>query len=98
MSRIHTTALFILLAGIASCSRTSSPAETQRGAALDQNRPPQAGAAPAKCNDLPSADDLKKWLRSAPGTEGEAGGLFSGKREWGAIVNRQGEICATAVA
>ena len=92
--------LFALLAGtVAGCSRaSSSPAETQPGAAADLNRPPQAGGARANCSDLPSADDLKKWLRTAPGTEGEAGGLFSGKMEWATVVNRQGEICATAVA
>jgi uncharacterized protein GlcG (DUF336 family) len=91
------TVLALLLVG--GCSKTAaSRGETQAGAATDLNRPPQAGAAQAKCNDLPSADDLKKWLRAAPGTEGEAGGLFSGKMEWGTIVNRQGEICATAVA
>jgi len=42
------------------CSKPSSPAETQAGAASDLNRPPHAGAAPAKCSDLPSAEDLKK--------------------------------------
>ena len=90
--------LIVAAAGCAQSSRSNSPAETQAGAAADQNKPPQAGRAAAKCSDLPSADDLTKWLRTAPGVEGEAGGLFSGKREWGAIVNRQGEICATAVA
>ena len=59
--------------------RSESPASSRRGR--------------AKCSDLPSSGDLKKWLRAAPGVEGEAGGLFSGKMEWGAIVNRQGEIC-----
>jgi uncharacterized protein GlcG (DUF336 family) len=82
----------------AACSRTASPSETQQGAAADLNRPPQAGGASAGCGDLPSADDLKKWLRAAPGVEGDAGGLFSGQMEWATIVNRQGEICATAVA
>jgi hypothetical protein len=82
------------------CSNASgtSPAETQPGAASDLNRPPQAGAARATCRDLPSGDDLKKCLRTAPGVEGEAGGLFSGKMEWATVVNRQGEICATSVA
>jgi len=47
---------------------------------------------------LPGAADLKKWLQQSPHEGGEAGGLFSGQREWGAIVNRQGVICATAVA
>jgi uncharacterized protein GlcG (DUF336 family) len=88
------TALFVA----AGCSPSNSPAETQAGAAADRNRPPPAGGAGAACKHLPSADDLKKWLRTAPGVEGEAGGLFSGQMEWAAIVNRQGVICATAVA
>jgi uncharacterized protein GlcG (DUF336 family) len=95
----HAVTIGILLLGTAGCSKTaSSPAETQAGAAADLNRPPQTGGARATCSDLPSSDDLKKWLRAAPGVEGEAGGLFSGKMEWGTIVNRRGEICATAVA
>jgi uncharacterized protein GlcG (DUF336 family) len=80
------------------CSKPSSRAETQPGAAADLTRAPQAGGDRATCRDLPAADELKKWLREAPGTGGEAGGLFSGKMEWAAIVNRQGEICTTAVA
>lgn len=89
-----------LFASISACSRqsTRSPAEVQAGSAADQNRAPHAGAARAECKDLPSVDDLKKWLRQAPGEGGEAGGLFSGKMEWAAVVNRQGEICATAVS
>jgi uncharacterized protein GlcG (DUF336 family) len=88
------------LAGLAACSTSqpSSGQETQVGSAADQSRGPREGAANARCKDLPSANDLKNWLRAAPGTGGEAGGLFSGKMEWGAIVNRQGEICATSVA
>ena len=90
------------LAVAAACSkaesRQPSPAETQAGSAADQSRGPREGAASARCRDLPSRDDLKKWLRQAPSEGGEAGGLFSGKMEWAAIVNRQGEICAVAVA
>jgi uncharacterized protein GlcG (DUF336 family) len=70
---------------------------TQQGSAAAQSRGAREGAANAGCGDLPSADDLRKWLREAP-SQGEAGGLFSGKMEWAAIVNRAGEICATAVA
>ena len=89
----------LLAVAAASCSKApSSPAGTQPGAAADLNKPPQAGAARASCSDLPSADALKKWLRTAPGVEGEVGGLFSGKMEWAAIVNRSGEMCAIAVA
>src|SRR5438874_2701891 len=102
MSRRCLSLVFVsaLVAGTVRCSNRSgsSPAETQPGAASDLNRPPQAGAAHASCRDLPSANDLKKWLRTAPGVEGEAGGLFSGKMEWATVVNRQGEICETTVA
>jgi uncharacterized protein GlcG (DUF336 family) len=100
MFRTRTVTLFFLLMSIAigACSSNQSPAETQPGAADDLNRAPQAGGARAACADLPSAEDLKKWLRAAPGVEGEAGGLFSGQMEWAAIVDRQGTICATAVA
>jgi uncharacterized protein GlcG (DUF336 family) len=46
----------------------------------------------AGCSTLPSAADLKKYLKAAPDS-GEAGGLFHGKAEWGAIVNRNGQVC-----
>jgi uncharacterized protein GlcG (DUF336 family) len=101
MSRTPTAVVLagVLAVAAAHCSKaSSSPAETQPGAAADLNTPPQAGAVRATCADLPSAADLKKWLREAPGVEGEAGGLFSGKMEWAAIVNRSGEICVVAVA
>lgn len=76
---------------------SGSPAETQAGSANAESQGAKAGSAGSSCGDLPSASDLKKWLREAPG-EAHAGGLFDGKMEWASIVNRQGEICATAVA
>src|SRR4029079_13788645 len=93
-----------MAAGLAAaCSKVESnkasaadPATTQPGSAADQSRGAKAGAAPAGCGDLPSADDLQKWLREAP-SQGEAGGLMSGRMEWASIVDRAGEICATAV-
>src|SRR5207237_879413 len=93
------TCVLVALTAVA-CERAgqNQRAETQPGAALDQSRGTQAGAAPANCKNLPSADDLKKLLRAAPGEGGEAGGLFSGKMMWGSVVNRNGEICATAVS
>lgn len=45
------------------------------------------------CEGLPSADQLRLGLATAPTTGGDAGGLFHGFRMWGAIVNRAGEIC-----
>jgi uncharacterized protein GlcG (DUF336 family) len=71
--------------------------KTQAGSAATANAGPKAGAHDAGCGDLPSADDLKKFLKQAPGEGGPAGGLFDGKMEWAAVVNRKGELCAVAV-
>jgi uncharacterized protein GlcG (DUF336 family) len=100
MGRLPVAIVLAFTVGAAACagSGSSSPAETQQGGAADANRAPQAGGARSECSDLPSAAALKRWLREAPGVEGEAGGLFSGKMEWASVVNRRGEICATAVA
>lgn len=46
----------------------------------------------ATCNDLPSASELQQAMRDAA-TIPNAGGLFGGARMWGAVVNRNGEIC-----
>ena len=75
----------------------SGPATTQPGSAAEQSRGPRQGAAAAACRDLPSADDLKKWLAQAP-AQSEAGGLMSGRMEWAAIVDRSGHVCVAAVA
>ena len=47
----------------------------------------------ANCSDLPSASELRKAMLAAA-TIPNAGGLFGGSRMWGAVVNRDGEICA----
>lgn len=49
-------------------------------------------SAAAGCADLPNAGDVARFLRLAPDS-GEAGGLFHGRAEWGAIVNRAGTVC-----
>jgi uncharacterized protein GlcG (DUF336 family) len=51
-----------------------------------------------RCDELPSADDLRKYLLDAPARGGEAGGLAHGKYSWAAVVNRSGEICSAAVS
>jgi len=54
-------------------------------------------AAPAsKCSALPSASALADFLAAAPTVNGTVGGLFNGTRMWGAVVNRDGELCAYA--
>jgi uncharacterized protein GlcG (DUF336 family) len=71
------------------------PSKTTRAAA-EPARPFQPPG--GRCAGLPTQDQLKQWLRAAPSQGGDAGGLTGGKFEWAAIVNREGELCAVAVA
>jgi uncharacterized protein GlcG (DUF336 family) len=68
---------------------------------------PTAATAQGPCGDLPSSAQLRGWLNNAatgtginaalgPGTD--AGGIFGGARMWGAIVNRQGQVCAVVTS
>ena len=59
------------------------------------------------CSGLPSAAQLKGFLQNAAAGAGIAaelgptknvGGLFNGTRMWGAVVNRDGELCAFATS
>src|SRR5438046_1044733 len=58
--------------------------------------------AEANCKNLPSDAQLKALLIAAqagsPNSPGEAGGIFHGTKMWGAIVNRDGELCSVAVS
>jgi uncharacterized protein GlcG (DUF336 family) len=54
--------------------------------------------AAGNCSNLPGVDNLKSLLAKAPGNGGDAGGLFHGTREWAAVVNREGEVCAVAAS
>jgi uncharacterized protein GlcG (DUF336 family) len=82
------------------CSQApgNSGAQAPATATPDGDQNQRANAAKAGCRNLPSARDLREYLQRAPNEGGEAGGLFSGKMEWAAVVNRAGEICASAVA
>jgi uncharacterized protein GlcG (DUF336 family) len=52
----------------------------------------------ANCAGLPTAAELHTLLAAAPGTGGDAGGLFHGENMWGAVVNRDGRICSFATS
>ena len=72
-----------------------------RGPATRDESQPAQTSSPARsrgCEDVPKAADLKKLLQDAPSQNGDAGGLNHGKAMWGAIVNRDGELCALAVS
>jgi uncharacterized protein GlcG (DUF336 family) len=47
---------------------------------------------------VPTAADLKKLLQQAPAQNGDAGGLNHGMAMWGAVVDRDGLLCALAVS
>jgi uncharacterized protein GlcG (DUF336 family) len=77
---------------------SSAPPAGGAGQSAATSTTARAGGPPAGCQNLPRAGDLKEYLRRAPAEGGDAGGMFGGKLEWAAVVNRNGEICATAVA
>src|SRR5207253_2342235 len=58
--------------------------------------------AQGNCQNLPNDSQLKALLVAAqagsPASPGDAGGIFHGKKMWGAIVNRDGALCAVAVS
>jgi uncharacterized protein GlcG (DUF336 family) len=65
--------------------------------------PPPAivATAPANCAGLPGAAQIKTLLKGAgsqAAPNGDAGGLFHGERMWGAVVNREGKLCAVAAS
>ena len=48
------------------------------------------------CSAVPTATQLKSYLQSSTSTD--VGGLFQGSRMWGAVVNRDGVLCAVATS
>ncbi len=50
----------------------------------------------ANCKDLPGKQQLREAMRNAAENYGTIGGLFQGTRMWGAIVNRDGQVCTLA--
>ena len=48
---------------------------------------------PSNCQGLPNEAQLRALLISAQTSGGTVGGLFNGTRMWGAVVNRDGEVC-----
>ncbi len=99
-------AILGLLAGLLTCGLLSlSPTSATAQGPSPGAQGPQG--AQARCADLPNATQLRGWLNSAatgtgisgvlgPGTD--AGGIFGGARMWGAIVNRQGEVCVAVTS
>jgi len=51
-----------------------------------------------RCQNLPSESELRQLLVQAQNVNKPIGGLFEGTRMWGAVVNRDGEVCAYATS
>src|SRR3954469_1257008 len=93
MTRVSALALATLLfAVLTACNG----APTTR----DESHPPDSASPPRSqgCRDVPDAAALKKLLQDAPSQNGDAGGLNHGKAMWGAVVDRNGQLCALAVS
>ncbi len=91
----------VLTAGFLSGALAISLLACNRGPATRDESHPAESASPARsrgCEDVPKAADLKKLLQDAPSQNGDAGGLNHGKAMWGAIVDRDGALCAMAVS
>ncbi len=95
--RTQVLLLALAIVTVSGCSNRSR-GETQPGAANDLNQGTPTGQAAAKCDALPSKADLRQAVRRAPDVEGEAGGLFSGRAEWAALVDREGHVCAVVAS
>jgi uncharacterized protein GlcG (DUF336 family) len=81
-----------LVAGLVACN--TGPKTRDESHPVESASPPRSNG----CQDVPDANALKKLLQDAPAQNGDAGGLNHGKAMWGAIVNRDGELCALAVS
>lgn len=57
-----------------------------------------AASASSNCQNLPTAAQLHDLLVQAANVNKPIGGLFDGTRMWGAVVNRDGEICSYATS
>jgi uncharacterized protein GlcG (DUF336 family) len=70
-------------------------------AGLDATAPPanvpQRGKGTSECEGVPNPEQLKQLLQQAA-SAGQVGGLFEGRKEWAAAVNRDGKLCSVAAS
>lgn len=98
-SRVMSTALLTAVALMA-CGEHARRGEPARQSASSSAPSDMASSPPVdarSCAHLPDRSALKRLLKEAA-TRTVAGGLMGGRMAWGSVVNRAGQICATAVA
>ncbi len=83
-------ALAMVLGGCRQGPRNDASSDNVR---RERDSVPMASREASGCSSLPSEDDLRRYLKLAPDS-GEAGGLFGGRAEWAAVVDRSGKVCA----
>jgi uncharacterized protein GlcG (DUF336 family) len=92
----------LLTSGLVVLGPPGAAAQSSQAAPSSQATP-GGQAAPSRCGDLPGVAQMRGWLNNAAagtgvsaalGPDTNAGGIFGGARMWGAVVNRQGELCA----
>ena len=88
---IHAAVIGLALASAACGDGERAPSVTVSSTDRDTLEPGRSG--PTGCDAVPDADELAQFLRAAPDS-GNAGGLFAGRAEWVAVVNRAGAVCA----
>jgi len=79
-----------MFAGALGLFLVTAACQRSRTAANDTTTSAQPNA--VGCDGLPNQDELKRYLTVAPDS-GEAGGLFHGRAEWVAVVDRSGQVC-----
>jgi len=96
-TRLAGTSVAVATLVLAACGSPSTAPATEQPRTATQPDGRATTTDPTSCEGLPTADDLKRLLQDAP-SKSPAGGLFDGRMEWASVVNRAGEVCATAVA
>lgn len=96
-SRLATTTGVRALAALALGALVAAGCDRggRAGADTAKNAPGQS-ASSGDCSAVPDANALTRLVRAAPDS-GEAGGLFGGRAEWAAVVNRAGHVCAIVI-
>ena len=94
MREHRSIAVGLLLVGSLACNRTEYPQVRDESHPVPTSSPPRSQG----CSDAPTAADLRRFLKAAPAQNGDAGGLNHGKAVWGAVVDRDGQLCALAVS
>jgi uncharacterized protein GlcG (DUF336 family) len=86
-------ALVVLAACGGGKERAGLPARGADTAVVTDSMRQAASATIADCSQVPTAAQLTTFLKKAPDSL-DAGGIFHGRAEWAAVVNRDGRVCA----